>query len=96
MIFVFSITPKKYLHDLVADHTDFYGYTSESEKAITAPGLDCDDDEQVVTVPFISSVAAFSFLLSNDLHTAISPVYNFIPLNISATKDVRGPPAMMI
>ncbi len=96
LIFAFSITPKKYLHDLVADHTDFYGYSSQHEKAINKIGLDCDKDDLVVSVPFIESITAFSFeCISNSTGTFFT-AYKYLPSKLSATNDVRGPPAMII
>jgi hypothetical protein len=95
MIFIFSITPKKYLHDLVANHTDFYGYSSPIEKAIHAPGLDCDADDQVVTVPFNESIPAYSFEYNNSNTLNYSTTYKYLLASISATQDVRGPPRII-
>jgi hypothetical protein len=95
MIFIFSITPKKYLHDLVADHTDFYGYSSQNEQTINTPGLDCEDDDLVVTVPFMEEASAFPLENTSLSSTVYSTFYQFVSSKISAANDVRGPPAMI-
>jgi hypothetical protein len=95
MIFIFSITPKKYLHDLVADHTDFYGYSSHNEQTINTPGLDCEDDDLVVTVPFMEEASAFTLENTSRNSIVYFSFYQYISSKISAANDVRGPPAVI-
>jgi hypothetical protein len=93
LIFIFSITPKQYLHDLVASHTDFYSDTHNGKATVSQAGLNCHTEDQVVSTPFIET--------SCHLQLAIVPVFlddtpsffSFFYAPPLTTKDSRGPPS---
>jgi len=97
VLFTFSITPKLFWHDLVADHRDTIGYHSynDDQSHITAAGFNCDCNTLVVTVPFIEQ--------PDPVSTPVTPVPATIPSVIavqifSCTHDffqLRGPPSIV-
>lgn len=94
LIFTFSITPKKYLHDLIADHTDFYSFHSGDEATYSQKGFNCQCEDLVVSTPFIE--ASFELSLSTEVYRKefTSSSYHFYFLQTNRTKDSRGPPAI--
>lgn len=94
LIFMFSITPKKYLHDLVADHTDFYGVSLKGKVTLSQSGFNCHTEDLVVSTPFIESTSCPNF--------SIDPLYKESPYTdllfqysqSFITKDSRGPPSI--
>ena len=94
LIFMFSITPKKYLHDLVADHTDFYGLSLKGKATLSQSGLNCHAEDLVVSTPFIESTGCPDF--------SIKPLYKdshatdllFQYTQSLTAKDSRGPPGI--
>lgn len=95
LIFVLSITPKLYLHDICADHTDFYGYTSNSDDTvISKAGFNCECQDLVVTTPFIQSHFSAEFTLPPADAGFITASYQQFILTTQYTKDLRGPPGI--
>lgn len=93
LLFVFSITPKKYWHDLVANHTDYYGFYQGSELAVQKAGINCGCEDLVVTTPFLEpGVAEWRALPASVKPELTSPPLFYLPAT-TATKDSRGPPA---
>jgi hypothetical protein len=54
LIFVFSITPKQYLHDLVVRHKDDYSIIEGKGLQVAKIGFQCDCNQQVVQLPYLS------------------------------------------
>lgn len=95
LIFTFSITPKRYLHDLVADHTDYYsGFNPGGEPAVNQAGFDCDCDELVVSTPYIEIVGKQSSLEQIAFCSFILSSYSLFITPSRTTNDLRGPPAL--
>ncbi len=98
VLFAFSITPKKFLHNLVANHQDAVavsfshddGHTAQVSKA----GYHCPCDQLVVQTPFVYQSAAIEctivpvFAVYQDQH--LVSVYNTVPV----ISFLRGPPAL--
>ena len=93
LVFAFSATPKKLLHDLFADHTDSYAF-SASGLVVSKDGFNCDTQDEVVSTPFLS-ISPSSQLLSPEFLPLIkeAPLSSFILQNLSSAKDSRGPPS---
>ena len=53
LVLTLSATPKKLLHDLFADHTDSYAYSSAG-LVVSKDGFNCDTQDEVVSTPFLS------------------------------------------
>jgi hypothetical protein len=95
LVFAFSITPKKYLHDLVADHEDFYSCYSGDETTVSTAGFNCHCDDLVVSTPFVKTVFE-SALSPAPVHKAFpSSTYHFFFYSTSSAKDSRGPPSLI-
>ncbi|MES1160283.1 MAG: hypothetical protein ABUM51_05985 [Bacteroidota bacterium] len=58
VLFAFSVTPKKFLHDLVANHKDTPGKFSKDAKArLQKSTFTCHTEDLVVESPFIGGSA---------------------------------------
>ncbi len=88
-----SITPRKYLHDLIFDHTDSYSSThSDDATTISQAGFNCHCEDLVVSTPFVN--VSLEMHVPAGLHyKAFSPaLYSSFFSNTHITKDLRGPP----
>jgi hypothetical protein len=94
LLFTFSITPKRYLHDLIANHEDFYSFHSGGETTVTKTSINCQCEDLVVSTPFVE--ASFELSLSSLVYHKefASSSYHSYFLNTCSTKDSRGPPAV--
>jgi hypothetical protein len=95
LVFGLSITPKRYLHDIFANHTDIADHgVNDGKVLISKTGFNCDCNKLVATSPFTGQVdefklAAFSnysLLVPACIPGIYSPVHVFIGL--------RGPPSL--
>lgn len=93
ILFAFSITPKKILHDLVANHKDTPTNSNTSTtKQINPATINCDCDNLVVESPFfyqnniiqIMAPVSYLFLTDNNIYTLY--YQNHFDL------ELRGPP----
>lgn len=94
LVFTFSIAPKKFLHDAIANHTDKVIVVSPGDSAqVTNTGFICKCDNLVAESPFTNEVTHFEF--------AAVPVFSeqqTASLNHFYSSEVffytlRGPPA---
>lgn len=95
LILAFSITPKKFLHDLVADHQDDITIAvNDGHDHIDHHGFNCNCDNLVATSPFTEHNVSIQIY---------TPVYfsDYSPLYASGIKSIthsfsalRGPPAL--
>ncbi len=74
LLFTFSITPKKILHDVFANHRDTVNNLSSHSKVplIVNPGINCPCDNLVAESPFTGEAPAFS--LSVPFSFAVQPI----------------------
>jgi hypothetical protein len=94
LIFAFSITPKKYLHDLVADHTDYYSFHISTEASVGQAGFNCHCDDLVVSTPFIPTAFTTDISLPTLYNEYVVTSFRQFNLSTQYTKDLRGPPAI--
>jgi hypothetical protein len=95
VLFVFSITPKKYLHDLIADHVDA-GFTRGTDApAIKKAEFNCHYDHLVTESPFtpIESIHSKHPLIHKTFW--VMPLYEDISLGSKKLKENKGPPAFV-
>lgn len=94
VIFVFSITPKRFLHNVFAKHTDSKSKTATGRPyQLTTSGYDCDCDNLVAESVFLGSInifeihlpSSFTFYISDNISFSSAPQI-FSPL--------RGPPVV--
>ncbi|MEJ7912714.1 MAG: hypothetical protein WKF70_06145 [Chitinophagaceae bacterium] len=94
LVFAFSITPKKYLHELVADHKDFYSYHSGEETTVNTAGFNCHCEELVVSTPFVETSLETALLPTIVYRTFSTSSYHFFFYSTNSAKDSRGPPSL--
>lgn len=93
LVLLFSITPKKFLHDLIADHTDTVSLAvNDGHDHIDHHGFNCDCDNLVATSPFVSHallpelIALHSYSISFASYISASKAVDITP------SFLRGPP----
>jgi hypothetical protein len=95
LLFLFSIAPKRYWHDLLAAHTDTYAAAGTGEASLSPEGFNCHADDLVVNTPFLEMAPAVETILP----PACTPRFLCCPTTIfpipSKAKDSRGPPAVL-
>jgi hypothetical protein len=94
LLFSFCVTPKRFLHDILANHRDSQTANNLPAKQITGSGFHCHIDDLVVVAPFLpgiqSMVTGISFSgLRYFSEPAVS--FSFACLNLP---ESRGPPAL--
>lgn len=97
LVFAFSITPKKLLHDLVANHKDVKIQTTKTGNdlpQLSKAGFHCQCDQLVVQTPFLYKAVTFSLVLpvkavSRQARPA-TPIY--YPSH--SVSFLRGPPVL--
>ena len=94
LIFIFSITPKKYFHDLVADHTDYYAFVQGDETVVSKAGFNCHCENPVVSTPFIESSIEQARDSEIQYQEFSYNLYHFYFLSFNTTEDLRGPPSL--
>ncbi|MEO5685598.1 MAG: hypothetical protein ABIQ88_23325 [Chitinophagaceae bacterium] len=93
LVFTFSIAPKKFLHDAIADHKDKITVAAAGgSSAVSHAGFICKCDNLVAESPFTNEAAVFIFAsprlfsVSQTIalyHFHSSPIFFF---------ELRGPP----
>jgi hypothetical protein len=94
-IFTFSITPKQWLHDVIANHKDSYAYSVDGKIILTTAGFHCNCDNLVVQSPFISydgpaevNAPAFFVLYQSATISNLISAHHFF-------SSLRGPPSQV-
>jgi hypothetical protein len=95
VLFTFSITPKKLLHDILATHTDakpgtFLSNTHTAQ--IHKSGINCQLDQLIVESPFLEIEVHALVLMpipKNDFYQTRVCFSFFLPL---IDNSLRGPP----
>jgi hypothetical protein len=94
VLFTFSITPKRFIHDVLAQHTDSKVICNNdiSEKHFHESGIKCECDQLVVESPFLQTIVAFH---SNITHCYFITSQLFVQHYFSihhTLVSLRGPP----
>jgi hypothetical protein len=93
LLFVFCVTPKRFLHDLLANHRDTSMIHGLPQQQVTTPGFHCNVDDLVVVAPFLPGIP---ITVPPKLNTGSAhftdPVISII-LADCLQFDNRGPPA---
>ncbi len=98
VVFAFSITPQKSIHDLVAKHIDPTSCSVHKDlpiEQIEKTELHCTFDFQVATTPFVDY--DFSILIPTPIIAKARNAY-FVAkaiTQLSIVSDSRGPPAVI-
>jgi len=98
VVFAFAITPKRLLHNLVANHKDTTTYSklTDGKTELSKSGFNCQVDNLVATSPFTyrdekPEITLPAFFVS---HLEVVTLSNLSSSHISLTS--RGPPALSI
>ena len=95
VLFAFSITPKKVLHDLVANHRDTHSKASQDNTTtkIVKAGFNCNTEDLVVESPYIEN----SCTIELPEPSSLSLIFSERPVNFyyfhQLFAELRGPPA---
>jgi hypothetical protein len=93
LLFTVCVTPKRFLHDLLANHKDAQMAARLPFEQIAASGYHCHVDELVVMEPFLPGVeSTHPMLLSFQPLHFCEPLHLFTP-SFHRQTDGRGPPA---
>jgi hypothetical protein len=93
-VFVFSITPKQWLHDVVTNHKDSRSGSIDDKQSISTSGFHCKCDNLVVQSPFINYEAPEVVNLPEFfVQYQTSIVSNLISAK-HFFSELRGPPAI--
>lgn len=93
VVFAFAITPKRFLHNIAADHTDTYNKLADGKTEFSKVGIYCQCDDFVAASPFTATYAKpeiklpFNFV---SYHEEMS-LPDLFPAHIFF--KLRGPPA---
>jgi hypothetical protein len=93
LLFAFCVTPKRFLHDLLANHRDTSMMHGFPQQQVTTSGFHCNVDDLVVVAPFLPGI---QITIPPKLNTGSAvfsdPVISII-LADHLQFDNRGPPA---
>jgi len=93
LLFTFCVTPKKVLHDLLANHRDAQTIHHLPVKQIAASGFHCHIDDLVIMAPFLPGIQSTIVGISS------SSPWHFNQPSVSCSfaslslPEGRGPPA---
>ena len=92
LTFTFSITPKRFLHNTFAKHTDNKSQKNNSPYHFAVSGYDCDTDNLVAESNFESSQYSFELL-----SISYASFYHIKKFSFSSNpvlySHLRGPPS---
>jgi len=95
LLFAFCATPKRFLHDLLANHQDGQYSANHSPKHISASGFHCHVDDLVVVEPFLPGVQdQLTINLASSPANFFEPLRSFV-IQYQPQSDGRGPPAVI-
>jgi hypothetical protein len=93
LLFSLCITPKRILHDLLANHKDVQTAANLPFQQFATSGFHCHVDDLVVVEPFLPGIqSGGTLVLSSGPVYYAEPVCSFVSLFITPAYG-RGPPA---
>jgi hypothetical protein len=93
LLFSFCVTPKRFLHDLLANHRDAQTIFCISQEQVMAKGFHCHIDDLVVIAPFLPGIQATEPVIPRTGTVYFSePSYSIVLADLSKVGN-RGPPA---
>lgn len=93
LLFSFCVTPKRFWHDLLANHKDAQSSVSIPAQQIAASGFHCHVDDLVVVAPFLPGVqTGIPIILSSIPLSFSESLHSIVSLYLSHAES-RGPPA---
>jgi hypothetical protein len=96
LVFALAVTPKRFLHDAFAGHTDKGSLqTSNAAYQLTQAGYNCDNDDVVANTAFVITQNIFSFPIFTSFCPYISREIS-LPSPAKIYSALRGPPQKLI
>jgi hypothetical protein len=94
VLFTFSVTPRKFLHDLVANHKDTpWKFSHDPQARLQKSTFNCHTEDLVVETPFMEGSSPLVIqtppLFRSD-YTDLVTWWHSMPLSLSS---LRGPPS---
>ena len=93
LLFSFCVTPKRFLHDILANHRDSQMANNLPIEQISSSGFHCHIDDLVVVAPFLPCIQSVVIGISlPGIHHFSEPAVSFSPACRNLPES-RGPPA---
>jgi hypothetical protein len=93
--FTFSITPKRYLHDLFTGHKDYVSKSGNDEKIhISQNGFKCDCNTLVATSPFTEHSDEIDITISTEYPSLFVSLTTSLHTSSHSHIELRGPPSV--
>ncbi len=93
LLFSFCITPKRFLHDILANHKDAQPFASVPVQQISQSGFRCQTDDLVVEAPFLPGIQANLPTAFDSTQLGFSEPIQTVFFEYLSNADGRGPPA---
>jgi hypothetical protein len=93
LLFSFCVTPKRVLHDLLANHRDAQTSPHLPQKQIAASGFHCHIDDLVVVAPYLPGIQAVIVRILSSAPRHFTQHADSFSLTCRSLREGRGPPA---
>jgi hypothetical protein len=93
LLFAFCATPKRFLHDILANHRDALTVADYPVEQIGASGFHCHIDDLVVVAPFLPEIQSTVSIVFETTPVHFSEPLSAFKIRYLAHADGRGPPA---
>lgn len=93
IIFAFAITPKRFFHNLVANHKDISYAKHDGKNEVTKSSIYCHCDSMVATSPFTDVAETFAIITSFFFVLHLQHFISSFLANSHYFFGLRGPPA---
>jgi len=93
VVFALGITPKVFLHKLIAGHKDLAYTCHGTTDQFTKAGFRCNCDNQVVQVPYIHQIVAILLVVPICFPTDQITADHSFPCSPHLIFGLRGPPS---
>jgi hypothetical protein len=94
LLFMLSIMPKLYLHDIFATHQDLIRNSGQTQPGIIKDGYSCDVNDLVATSPFTESEKVTVFNPEIDFAVFHTRYTSQIATAAPECFSLRGPPVL--
>jgi hypothetical protein len=94
LLFAFCATPKRFLHDILANHRDAQTIADFPVEQIGSSGFHCHVDDLVVVAPFLPEIQSAAPIIFSTSPVHFSEPLSLFKIRYLAHADGRGPPAI--
>lgn len=94
VLFAFSITPKKTLHDWIVSHTDGAGTAKSDAAQVTKAGFNCNYQNLVAESPFTADSQYIDLTLPREYAILSAVLSSRVYATDLFFHSLRGPPAV--